>query len=161
MKASFFEICFASSHDWNCSYSNLLYDFFMELIRLCSSVNTIKCSNSAAFYTNYYRRGRTRLASYRSGHNFIFNSCNDFHSSFKKTFIKRYYLWSGEKIMSEKISIFRKIFRRVIWENLSTALILIGVFMLMQPFAMWMYSYSFIIILVGTIGFIITSHFPD
>lgn len=63
--------------------------------------------------------------------------------------------------MSEKKSIFRKIFRRVIWENLSTGLILIGVFMLMQPFAMWMYTYSFIVILVGTIGFVITSHFPD
>ena len=40
-------------------------------------------------------------------------------------------------------------------------LILIGVFMLLQPFAMWMFTYSFIVILVGTIGFIITSHFPD
>ena len=63
--------------------------------------------------------------------------------------------------MSEKKSLFRKIFRRVIWENLSTALILLGVFMLMQPFAMWMYTYSFIVILIGTIGFVITSHFPD
>ena len=63
--------------------------------------------------------------------------------------------------MSEKKSLFRKIFRRVIWENLSTALILIGVFMFMQPFAMWMYTYSFIVILIGTIGFVITSHFPD
>ena len=55
----------------------------------------------------------------------------------------------------------RKIFRRVYWENLSTILILIGVFMLLQPFAMWMFTYSFIVILVGTIGFVITSHFPD
>ena len=58
-------------------------------------------------------------------------------------------------------SLLRRIFRRGIWENFSTALILIGVFMLMQPFAMWMYTYSFIVILVGTIGFVITSHFPD
>ena len=61
----------------------------------------------------------------------------------------------------ENKSLLRRIFRRVIWENFSTALILIGVFMLMQPFAMWMYTYSFIVILVGTIGFLITSHFPD
>ena len=61
----------------------------------------------------------------------------------------------------ENKSLLRKIFRRGIWENLSTALILIGVFMLMQPFAMWMYTYSFIVILIGTIGFEITSHFPD
>ena len=63
--------------------------------------------------------------------------------------------------MHEEKSLMRKIFRRVYWENLSTILILIGVFMLLQPFAMWMFTYSFIVILVGTIGFIITSHFPD
>ena len=63
--------------------------------------------------------------------------------------------------MQEEKSLMRKIFRRVYWENLSTLLILIGVFMLLQPFAMWMYTYSFIVILVGTIGFVITSHFPD
>ena len=63
--------------------------------------------------------------------------------------------------MQEEKSLMRKIFRRVYWENLSPILILIGVFMLLQPFAMWMFTYSFIVILVGTIGFIITSHFPD
>ena len=63
--------------------------------------------------------------------------------------------------MQKEKSLMRKIFRRVYWENLSTALILIGVFMLLQPFAMWMFTYSFIVILVGTVGFIITSHFPD
>ena len=63
--------------------------------------------------------------------------------------------------MQEEKSLMRKIFRRVYWENLPTVLILIGVFMLLQPFAMWMYTYSFIVILVGTIGFVITSHFPD
>tara|TARA_B100000524_G_C23629613_1_gene362671 strand:+ start:829 stop:1002 length:174 start_codon:yes stop_codon:yes gene_type:complete len=56
---------------------------------------------------------------------------------------------------------FRKIFRRVIWENLSMVIILVGVFMLLQPFHMILYSYSFIVILVGTLGFVITSHFPD
>ena len=63
--------------------------------------------------------------------------------------------------MQEEKSLIRKIFRRVYWENLSTVLILIGVFMLLQPFAMWMFTYSFIVILIGTVGFIITSHFPD
>ncbi len=63
--------------------------------------------------------------------------------------------------MQEEKSLMRKIFRRVYWENLSTILILVGVFMLLQPFAMWMFTYSFIVILVGTIGFVITSHFPD
>ena len=63
--------------------------------------------------------------------------------------------------MEEEKSLIRKIFRRVYWENLSTVIILLGVFMLLQPFAMWMFTYSFIVILVGTIGFVITSHFLD
>ena len=34
--------------------------------------------------------------------------------------------------MQEEKSLMRKIFRRVYWENLSTVLILLGVFMLLQ-----------------------------
>jgi len=33
--------------------------------------------------------------------------------------------------------------------------------MLMQPFVMWAYTYSFITTLVGTVMFIIVSHFPS
>ena len=40
-------------------------------------------------------------------------------------------------------------------------LIGLGVAMLMQPFSVQLYSYSFITILVGTLGFVIVSHFPD
>ena len=65
-----------------------------------------------------------------------------------------------ENKMKDK-TFMQKYFRRGFWENLSTAIILIGVFMLLQPFHMLLFSYSFIVILVGTIGFIITSHFPD
>ena len=66
-----------------------------------------------------------------------------------------------EQSESRRLKMFRKIFRRVIWENLSMVIILVGVFMLLQPFHMILYSYSFIVILVGTLGFVITSHFPD
>jgi len=33
--------------------------------------------------------------------------------------------------------------------------------MLMQPLALWIYTYSFIVILTGTVMFIIVSHFPE
>ncbi len=66
-----------------------------------------------------------------------------------------------EQSESRRLKMFRKIFRRVIWENLSMVIILVGVFMLLQPFHMILFSYSFIVILVGTLGFVITSHFPD
>jgi len=33
--------------------------------------------------------------------------------------------------------------------------------MLMQPFAIELYTYSFAVILTGTVGFIVVSHFPE
>lgn len=52
-------------------------------------------------------------------------------------------------------------FRRGSWEMLATILIGLGVFMLMQPFFLWAYSWSFLVTLVGTVMFIIVSHFPE
>jgi hypothetical protein len=52
-------------------------------------------------------------------------------------------------------------FRRGAWEILATILIMLGVFMLMQPFVLWAFTYSFITTLVGTVMFIIVSHFPE
>jgi hypothetical protein len=52
-------------------------------------------------------------------------------------------------------------FRRGSWEMLATVLIAMGVVMLMQPFLLVLYSYSFIVTLVGTVMFIIVSHFPE
>lgn len=51
--------------------------------------------------------------------------------------------------------------RRGPWEMLASILIAVGVFMLMQPFAIWLYTYSFIVTLVGTVMFIVVSHFPE
>jgi hypothetical protein len=51
--------------------------------------------------------------------------------------------------------------RRGSWELLASCLIGLGVLMLMQPFVLWAFSYSFIVTLVGTVMFIITSHFPE
>jgi len=51
--------------------------------------------------------------------------------------------------------------RRGPWEMLATVLIALGVFMLMQPFVLWAYSWSFIVTLIGTVMFIVVSHFPE
>ncbi len=51
--------------------------------------------------------------------------------------------------------------KRGSWELLASVLIAVGVIMLMQPFALWLFSYSFLITLVGTVMFIIVSHFPE
>ena len=52
-------------------------------------------------------------------------------------------------------------FRRGAWEMLASVLIAIGVAMLMQPFALIFYTWSFLVILTGTVMFIIVSHFPE
>ena len=51
--------------------------------------------------------------------------------------------------------------RRGPYEAAAMALIGLGVVMLMQPLSLDLYSYSFVTILAGTIGFVIVSHFPD
>jgi len=51
--------------------------------------------------------------------------------------------------------------RRGPCETITMALIGAGVVMLMQPLSLILYSYSFVTILAGTLGFVIVSHVPD
>jgi hypothetical protein len=51
--------------------------------------------------------------------------------------------------------------RRGRCEALTMTLIGLGVVMLMQPFSLNLFSYSFVTILTGTLGFVVVSHFPD
>lgn len=55
----------------------------------------------------------------------------------------------------------RRYFLRGPWENAAVILIGLGVFMLMQPFSIWLFGKSFTAILIGTVGFVIVSHFPE
>ena len=47
------------------------------------------------------------------------------------------------------------------WEMFASILIAMGVIMMMQPLLLIVYTYSFIVTLVGTVMFIIVSHFPE
>ena len=51
--------------------------------------------------------------------------------------------------------------RRGPWENLATIVIAAGVVMLLQPFSMMLYSYSFVTTLAGTVMFIVVTKFPE
>ena len=44
---------------------------------------------------------------------------------------------------------------------LAMILIAAGVVMLMQPFALTLYTYSFLVTLIGTVMFIVVSKFPE
>jgi hypothetical protein len=58
-------------------------------------------------------------------------------------------------------AISRRIFRRGPWEAGAISLICAGVVMLMQPFWLLLYSYSFIVTLVGVVLYTFVSKFPD
>jgi hypothetical protein len=55
----------------------------------------------------------------------------------------------------------RGIWRVGIWEPITTTMILGGLVMLMQPFSMFLFTYSFIVILAGTIGFAFATKLPE
>ncbi|MEO0360313.1 MAG: hypothetical protein AAF322_04355 [Pseudomonadota bacterium] len=52
-------------------------------------------------------------------------------------------------------------FRRGPWEMAASILIALGVAMLMQPWALAAFTWSFLVALTGTVMFIVVSHFPD
>lgn len=43
----------------------------------------------------------------------------------------------------------------------ASVLIALGVVMLMQPYAHWAFTWSFLVTLTGTVMFIVVSHFPE
>ena len=51
--------------------------------------------------------------------------------------------------------------RRAVMENVAIGLIALGVFMLVQPFSITLYSWSFATVLAGTLMFTIVSKFPE
>jgi hypothetical protein len=55
----------------------------------------------------------------------------------------------------------RHLLRRGPWENAATAIIGVGIVMLMQPLMLDLFTWSFSVILAGTVLFIIVSHFPQ
>jgi hypothetical protein len=51
-------------------------------------------------------------------------------------------------------------FRRGPWESVAMVFIAVGIVMLVQPWSIDLYGYSFVTILAGTLGFVAVSHFP-
>ena len=52
-------------------------------------------------------------------------------------------------------------FKRGPWEGGATAVIGLGIVMLTQPLSLDLYTWSFLTILGGTLGFVVVSHFPQ
>ncbi|MCA3251487.1 MAG: hypothetical protein ACK5UM_00485 [Pseudomonadota bacterium] len=52
-------------------------------------------------------------------------------------------------------------FRRGPWEAVASVVIGAGVLMLLQPFSITLYTYSFVTTLAGVVLFTVVSKFPD
>ena len=65
--------------------------------------------------------------------------------------------------MSERLSspTLRRVFARQLWDPTATAMICLGVVMLVQPFSLALYGWSFTVILVGTVLSTVTGKFPE
>ena len=55
----------------------------------------------------------------------------------------------------------KRFFRRGPWELAASIVIGAGVLMLLQPFALVLYTWSFITMLAGTVMFMVVSKFPE
>lgn len=51
--------------------------------------------------------------------------------------------------------------RRARMEALACCVIALGIFMLLQPFALVLFTYSFVVMLFGTLMFMVVSKFPE
>ena len=51
--------------------------------------------------------------------------------------------------------------RRSLMENVAVGLIALGILMLVQPFSITLYGWSFSVVLVGTLMFTVVSKFPE
>jgi len=51
--------------------------------------------------------------------------------------------------------------RRAKMEAVACCVITLGIFMLLQPFALVLFTYSFIVLLTGTVMFMVVSKFPE
>jgi hypothetical protein len=67
---------------------------------------------------------------------------------------------SNQPIIRRK-SRWPRLLRRGLLENIATALIALGFIMLFQPFALVLYTWSFVTMLLGTVMFIVVSKFPE
>lgn len=55
----------------------------------------------------------------------------------------------------------RRVLRKRYLERIAMGIMALGALMMFQPFMLVLYTYSFVVILAGTLMFIIVSHLPD
>ena len=99
-----------------------------------------------------------------AGTTFVSAADRHFHDRSEEAFAARDHVRSGAQ-MSGRPDIkpvgWARWLRRGPWENGAMTVIGLGIVMLTQPFSLDLYTYSFVTILGGTLGFVVVSHFPQ
>ncbi|MEH2483183.1 ABC-type glycerol-3-phosphate transport system permease component [Nitrobacteraceae bacterium AZCC 2146] len=152
----------AAGDDRDSGNGNLLSHLCLERIRLCSASDLRQRADGAALHSNHHRRGRAGLARGRRRHDTFPGADRRVHGAFAQASAARHHLWSRSQMSLEANSMPRRgfterILRRGPLEAIATTIIAIGVVMLMQPFFLTLYSWSFATTLFGTVMFTIVS----
>ena len=138
---------------------DLLLDLLLERICLRVAADIGDGPDRSSVHSNDHRRRRSRLASRCGRSDAVSAAGPGLHHPAQETPAQRHNLRSRQE-MSAFIQGLLEL-RRGPWELLASVLIGAGVFMLMQPFMIIMYTYSFAVILLGTVMFVIVSHFRE
>ena len=163
---AFFKVVLPQATHRHRRHRHLLPDLRLERVRLRGAAHLGRGADGAAVHPDHHRRGRPGLAGGRRRHHAVPDSDPGLHRPAAQAPAARHHLRSGAQMSAATTAgacdapLGRRWLRRGPWEAVATALITAGVLMLMQPFSLSLYSYSFVTTLAGTALFVVVSQVP-
>src|SRR5262249_40089423 len=141
----------------------------LERVRVRRAPDLGRGADGAALHPDHYRRGRPGLACSGGRHHAVPDPDRAVHHPAPQAPAARHHLRSGAQMSEQGPTLeppvrndrARRWSPRATAEHVATALIALGVIMLMQPFSLTLYGYSFITTLVGTVLFVVGSKLPE
>src|SRR5262249_278038 len=120
-------------------------------------------ADHAAVHPVHHRRGRTGLARRCCRNYAVRRPDRPVHRVVAQAPVARHHLRSRTQMSRSALAKggASPCFRRAPREAVGMALIGGGIIMLVQPWSIDLYSYSFVTILAGTVGYVIVSHYPE
>src|SRR5207237_7660741 len=138
-------------------HRHLLPHLRLERVRLRRAPDLRTGADHAALHSLHHRRGRPGLAGGRGGDHALPRAHPGIHRALAQEPLARNHVRGGEKMTSR----WPRILRRGRMEAAAIVVISAGVFMLLQPFSMALYTWSFVTTLSGTALFTVVSRFPE
>src|SRR5262249_7287203 len=144
-------------------HGHLLPDLLVERICLRRASDLGRRTDHPTLHPVHHRRRWSGLAGGRRGNDALSHPDRRIHNPFAQAPAARHHLRSGSAMsaLMDENKARGRFPRRGSLENFASFVIVAGVVMLMQPFWLELYSYSFATILAGTVMFAIVSKIPD